>query len=155
MFPALIITTYLVSCIPQAPKTTPNNQTSLPPVVTPSLRSPKLPLKSGMSEVTLSQADNGKIITLKRGQILKLRLDENPTTGYRWSMSVPDSQVLQLNSDNFNQPSNAGIGAGGQRVFAFHANNPGKAKLQMKKLREWIGEQSTIEQFEVTVQVTE
>ncbi|MBE9228823.1 protease inhibitor I42 family protein [Phormidium sp. LEGE 05292] len=108
-----------------------------------------------MSEVNLTQVDNGKVITLKRGQILTLRLDENPTTGYRWSNPTFNAQVLQLNSDNFNLPSNSAIGGGGQRVFTFQANNSGQVRLQFKKLREWVGDSSTIEQFEVTIQVTE
>lgn len=47
------------------------------------------------------------------------------------------------------------MGGGGQRVFTFQANNPGQVKLQLKNLREWIGEESTIEQFQVSVQVSE
>lgn len=108
-----------------------------------------------MSEVTLSQADSGTVFTLKRGQTLILRLDENPTTGYRWSLPALDTEVLQFKSDDFNRVSNTGIGAGGQRVFTFQANNPGQVKLGLKNLREWVGEESTIKQFQVTVQVSE
>jgi inhibitor of cysteine peptidase len=152
---------YLVSCTLQSPDTTPNAQTPSLSVSTVqpkplSIQSSQSPLTSrSMSEMTLSQVDNGKIVALKRGQILMLHLDENPTTGYRWSKPTLDTQVLQLKSDNFNLPSNAGMGGGGQHVFTFQANNPGKVKLQLKNLREWTGDQSTIEQFEVTVQVIE
>ena len=152
---------YLVSCTLQSPGTTPNTQSpSLSvPTVQPkqlSTQSSQSPLPSrSMSEMTLSQVDNGKIVALKRGQILLLHLDENPTTGYRWSKPILDTQVLQLKSDNFNLPRNAGMGGGGQHVFTFQANNPGQVKLQLKNLREWAGEQSAIEQFEVTVQVIE
>jgi inhibitor of cysteine peptidase len=152
---------YLVSCTLQSPGTTPNTQTPSPSVPTvqpkpPSIQSSQSPFTSrSMSEVTLSQVDNGKVVALKRGQMLMLYLDENPTTGYRWSKPTLDTQVLQLKSDNFNLPSNAGMGGGGQHLFTFQANNPGQAKLQLKNLREWAGEQSPIEQFEVTVQVIE
>ncbi|MEG4008566.1 protease inhibitor I42 family protein [Microcoleus sp. Pol11C1] len=108
-----------------------------------------------MSELTLSQADSGTVLTLKRGQTLTLRLDENSTTGYRWSLSALDTEVLQLKSDDINLGSNLGMGGGGQRVFTFQANNPGRVKLQLKNLREWVGEESTIEEFQVTVQVSE
>jgi len=108
-----------------------------------------------MSEVTLSQADSGTVLTLKRGQTLILRLDENATTGYRWSLPALDGEVLQLKSDDFNLPSNTGIGGGGQRVFSFQANNPGQVQLQLKNWRESVGDESTIKQFQVTVQVSE
>lgn len=120
------------------------------------LHPPQSPHTSqSMSEVTLSQADSGTVLTLKRGQILILRLDENSTTGYRWSLPALDTEVLQLKSDDINLPSNTGIGGGGQRVFTFEANNPGQVKLQLKNLRDWVGDESTIEQFQVTVQVSE
>ncbi|WP_166481918.1 protease inhibitor I42 family protein [Scytonema sp. UIC 10036] len=108
-----------------------------------------------MSEVTLSSIDNGKTITLKRGQMLVIRLDENPTTGYRWSTPNLSTQVLQLKNDQFNQFSHGAIGSGGQRVFIFQANHPGQIKLQLKNWREWSGEESTIERFETTIQVVE
>lgn len=108
-----------------------------------------------MSEVTLSKLNNGQFVTLKRGQILILTLEENSTTGYRWSKPTLNTQVLQLKSDNFNLANNTGIGGGGQRVFTFQANNLGQVKLQLKNFREWTGEQSTVESFEVTVQVIE
>jgi inhibitor of cysteine peptidase len=108
-----------------------------------------------MSEVTLSQADSGTVLTLKRGQTLILCLDENSTTGYRWSLPALDTEVLELKSDEINLPSNPGIGSGSQRVFTFQANNPGRVKLQLKNLREWVGDESTIEEFQVSVQVSE
>ncbi|MBD2665315.1 hypothetical protein B6N60_00084 [Richelia sinica FACHB-800] len=106
-----------------------------------------------MSEVTLSQLNNGQVVTLKRGQILILSLEENSTTGYRWSKPTLNTQVLQLKTDELKLANNAGIGSGGQRVFTFQANNLGQVKLQLKNFREWTGEQSTIESFEVTVLV--
>ncbi len=155
MFSALLLSTYLVSCTFQSPKTNPNSQTTS--TVQPkrlSIRSAQSHPKSrAMSEVNLSKVNNGQVVALKRGQVLILHLDENPTTGYRWSKPTLDTQVLQLKSDNFHLPSNAGIGSSGQHVFTFQANNPGEVKLQLKNLREWSGEQSTIEQFEVTIQV--
>ena len=66
-----------------------------------------------------------------------------------------DTQVLQLKNDDFQLPSSAAIGGGGVRVFTFQAQKVGQVKLQLKNMREWESEQSAIEQFEVTVQVTE
>jgi hypothetical protein len=42
-----------------------------------------------------------------------------------------------------------------QRVFSFQANNPAQVQLQLKNWREWVGDESTIKQFQVTVQVSE
>jgi len=161
MLLALILSTYLVSCTPLSPSIAPNTRiTSLAQSAAQpkqqSIQQPQSPHTSqSMSEVTLSQADSGTVLTLKRGQTLILRLDENSTTGYRWSLPALDTEVLQFKSDDINLPSNTGIGGGGQRVFTFQANNPGRVKLQLKNLREWVGDESTIEEFQVSVQVSQ
>lgn len=108
-----------------------------------------------MSEVTLSQLNNGQVVTLKRGEILILSLEENSTTGYRWSKPILNTQVLQLKNDNLKLANNIGIGSSGQRVFTFQANNLGQMKLQLQNCREWTAEESTVESFEVTVRVIE
>lgn len=108
-----------------------------------------------MSDLTLSKANNGQVVVIKCGQKLILCLDENPTTGYRWSKPELNTQVLQLKSDSFKLTNNSGLGSAGQHIFTFQANNIGYAKLQLKNLREWMGEQSKLELFEVTVQVIE
>ncbi len=143
MLPILILSAYLVSCTPQIPAIAPNSNITSPSG------------SSTMSEVILSKVDNSKTITLRRGQMLILRLDENPTTGYRWSSPIMDEQVLQVKSDDLNLPSNTAIGGGGQRIFTFQANNLGQVKLQLKNWREWTGEQSIVDKFEVTIQVVE
>ncbi len=161
MFLALILSTYLVSFAPLSPNIALHTcTTSLPlSIAQPkqqSIQPPPSPHTSpSMSELTLSQADSGTVLTLKRGQTLILRLDENSTTGYRWLLSALDTEVLQVKSDDINLPSNSGIGGGGQRVFTFQANNPGRVKLQLKNLREWVGDESTIQEFQVSVQVSE
>jgi hypothetical protein len=40
-------------------------------------------------------------------------------------------------------------------VFTFQANNPGRVKLQLKNLREWVSFASTIDEFEVSVKVSQ
>jgi inhibitor of cysteine peptidase len=160
MFPAIVFSEFLVAWVLQSPdviletdaQPLPlNNQlTSL------SKQLSKLVLQlSCMSEVTLSTIDNGKIVSLKKGQMLVIRLDENPTTGYRWSTPTLNTQVLELKSDQFNQLGHGAIGGGGQRVFIFQANNVGQTKLQIQKRREWASEQSVIDQFEATIEVIE
>ena len=150
MLPALLVAINLVSCNGQG-----DRAISPPPAKSPILTKPSS-ITSSMSDINISKSDNGRVLTLKIGQTLRLSLAENPTTGYRWSkMTGLDTQVLQLKSDDFQLPSSAAIGGGGVRVFTFQAQKVGQVKLQLKNMREWESEQSAIEQFEVTVQVTE
>lgn len=106
-----------------------------------------------MSDITLTKADNGKTLTLKPGQTLTLRLPENPTTGYRWSISSLNVQVLQLTDDRFESSSSAAFGGGGQRVLTFQAQQPGQISLYLKNKREWEDAASALESFSVMIQV--
>ncbi len=106
-----------------------------------------------MSDITLTKADNGKTLTLKPGQTLILRLAENPTTGYRWSIPSLNAQVLQLTDDRFESSSSAAIGGGGQRVLTFQAQQPGQISLSLKSKREWEDQALALESFSVMIQV--
>ncbi|UIE36792.1 protease inhibitor I42 family protein [Leptodesmis sichuanensis] len=108
-----------------------------------------------MSDITLTNADNGKTLTLKPGQTLTLRLPENPTTGYRWSISSLNAQVLQLIDDRFESSSAAAIGGGGQRVLTFQAQQPGQISLSLNNRREWQDAASPLESFTVMIQVAQ
>ncbi len=107
-----------------------------------------------MSDITLTNADTGKTLTLKPGQTLILQLAENPSTGYRWSVPALNSQVLQLTADRFNPSGTVAIGSGGQRILTFHAQQPGQISLSLKNRREWEDEAAAVESFTVMVQVT-
>ncbi len=124
-------------------------------VAAPSSSPTAKPTAKLMSEITLSNADQGKTLTLKPGQKIILRLAENPTTGYRWSLPNLTSQVLQLTSDRFEQPNTPAMGTGGQRILTFQAHQVGQVNLTLKNRREWENEASAVESFQITIQVAE
>ena len=106
-----------------------------------------------MSNITLTEADKGKTIDVPQGTEVLIRLKENPTTGYRWAIDQNDDTVLPLQSSNFSSTPGAAVGAGGTRIFTFTAKQPGTAHLQLKLWREWLGDSSITERYDVTIQV--
>ena len=40
--------------------------------------------------LAVTDADNGKTVTITKGQGLLLKLQSNPTTGYKWAVSSTD-----------------------------------------------------------------
>ena len=113
-----------------------------------------------MSIVELSQADNGNLIELKRGQQLSIRLPENPTTGYRWEidsttvgLKEATQEIITFESSTFAPASSSGIGEGGERTFLFKVANVGKTQLQLKNWQPWEGEYSIIDRYNLTLQV--
>ena len=106
-----------------------------------------------VSNITLTEVDKGKTIDVHQGTEVLIRLKENPTTGYRWAIDQIDDTVLPLQSSNFSSTPSAGVGAGGTRIFTFTAKQPGTVHLQLKLWREWQGDSSIIERYDVTIQV--
>jgi inhibitor of cysteine peptidase len=169
MISTVFLLAFCAACSPNAPVNSP----APTPVITAATRSPKpspsaarlLPQKpvtsnpvtsnpvTSMSEITLSNADNGKTITLKPGQTLTLQLTENPTTGYRWSIVPFNDQLLKLSDDRFDLPNASGMGSGGQRILTFKATRTGQVNLTLNQKREW--EDSALESFNLTLEIRE
>jgi inhibitor of cysteine peptidase len=98
--------------------------------------------------------DKGRNVELRKGDTLVVRLPENPTTGYRWSVEE-DGTILQLQSTHFDLTEGAGVGAGGWRTLTFRAEAAGTSKVQLRMWEHWEGDASVTERYVVTVQVTD
>lgn len=105
-----------------------------------------------MKEVTVSEADHGRLIELAPDSRIAVRLLENPSTGYRWELESPEDAVLKLETATYQPPATSVPGAGGIRVFEFRAQFAGIALIRLRLRRPWESEHAhTI--FEVTVKV--
>lgn len=97
--------------------------------------------------MTLSEQDSGRSINVNLGSLLSIRLKENPTTGYRWT--VETSSGLEQVGDHFE--GGGAIGGAGVRLLQFRAIRAGSSELRMKNWQEWEGEASVISRFVVEV----
>jgi inhibitor of cysteine peptidase len=107
-----------------------------------------MPKRHDMLEV--NEAQNGSELEMRIGEPLQLRLQENPTTGYRWQVESSGGPVLEL-AEQFFEPAREGYGAGGVRRWVFRSAQEGVALLEMARRRSW--ERQAIETFKVTVRV--
>jgi inhibitor of cysteine peptidase len=98
--------------------------------------------------VELTEKDNGRTIEIAVGDLLIVRLNENPTTGYRWELV--NTKGLEVAGDRFESKGDA-IGAAGIRVFQFRANSLGRQELQLKNWRKWESDSSVIDHFDATI----
>jgi len=98
----------------------------------------------------LNNQDRGRTVEVEAQSLVIVRLDENPTTGYRWN--VETSGGLEMVGDSFERIGDA-IGAGGVRVFQFRASDTGSHELGIRKWRDWEGESSIIDRFYATILV--
>lgn len=100
----------------------------------------------------LTSADNGQTVTLHQGARGELRLPETPTSGYRWTLqSAPP--ILAISEAEFT-PRLTGLGGGGERRWLIQARTTGMGTLSLKRWRDWEGESSVMERYQVTFQIT-
>jgi inhibitor of cysteine peptidase len=98
----------------------------------------------------ITQADSSKKFDIRIGEIVKLRLHENPTTGYRWHLLASGEPTLQLIEESF-APSTGAVGAGGMRSWIFRAALAGTTRLELEQRRSW--QRQAIDKFNVIIGV--
>jgi inhibitor of cysteine peptidase len=101
----------------------------------------------------LASAQSGSRQTLAVGQLLKISLDSNPTTGYRWAVdgALPP-QLEQVGQSKYTAQSSA-IGAGGVEVWTFVGKSVGTGALKLKYWRSFEPTAAPVGTFEVGVEV--
>jgi inhibitor of cysteine peptidase len=101
--------------------------------------------------LTFTKADNGSTIPGKVGDLVALRLDENPTTGYQWKMTA--SAGLTAISSEYEGPteSPAPVGAGGVHVWSYQLQQTGTQTLD----GQYLGPDGTTigDEFKLTISV--
>jgi inhibitor of cysteine peptidase len=88
--------------------------------------------------ITLPETGGQAIVVL--GQEVALHLEANATTGYRWEVVQPVSDVvLVVDNGTYREPPDpdARVGAGGSTSFVFRAIRRGKAVLDLVYRRPW------------------
>jgi len=78
---------------------------------------------NSINEVKLDIGDSGSQVEVKKGQVLAISLESNPTTGYRWEvMKINETMLKQIGDPEF-KASQSGevVGGGGVEVLRFEA----------------------------------
>ena len=67
--------------------------------------------------IVVDQSYSGQTLDLPFGQVMELRLAENPTTGYRWTFLANGEPACVVLSDHFERPTGP-PGQGGEHTVA-------------------------------------
>ncbi|WP_422067214.1 protease inhibitor I42 family protein [Solirhodobacter olei] len=80
------------------------------------------------------------------GDAIAVRLEENPTTGYRWVVTAG----LAPSGDTFFS-GRGGIGSGGERILTFRVDRPMKTRVSAVLRREWETDAEPQARFDVII----
>jgi inhibitor of cysteine peptidase len=101
---------------------------------------------------TIDGGAAGTTVTIDDGQILRVELEGNPTTGYEWQVSAVDESVLRYVDSDFDPDSDA-EGSGGIVALDFEAVGPGATLLELIYHPSWEPPTAENERFSVTIRV--
>ena len=84
-----------------------------------------------------TQYDNGAVSPVHRGDIIAVRLPENPATWYTWN--ITHSQGLEILSDTYipSDPSGQVTGTGATRILTMRTQTTGPEYLTAISRRSW------------------
>ena len=106
------------------------------------------------TEVRLDANDNGRQIKVKKGQVLVVILESNPTTGYLWEVVECEQRILQQVGEAEFEPESDKIGAPGVATLRFKALNTGSTALRLIHHRPWEKDVDPLATFSLRVVVS-
>ncbi len=114
-----------------------------------------LPVISGkVATIKVDASADGTTQQLKKGEVLSITLESNPSTGYAWYATIADTSVaVQMGEPEYASPTESTtpvVGAAGTQTFMFQAIETGTTMITLDYKRAW----ETDVQPEQTVRLT-
>jgi len=95
----------------------------------------------------------GRTINLRVGDGVKLSLEENPTTGYRWEFLSRPEPACVIVADEYAANTNGLAGSGGVHNWDFRAVDKGTCAVSLSYQRPWEKDTAPAQMFTLTLVV--
>jgi predicted secreted protein len=105
-----------------------------------------------MKELLITEVDRGKTFEILLGNLIVIRLPENPTSGFIWKVAEINNQILSVQDSSYSISSSSGIGGGGAKTFVLATLTEGFTKVVLKLARDW-EPQTYADSFEVAIRI--
>jgi len=102
----------------------------------------------------LNESYNGYHMEMPIGEEFELRLPEDPTTGYQWSLRSSGEPVCMPLGNDFKTTSGQ-TGQGGNHYWHFQAAQAGNANIELVYQRPWEEDEKQGKRFSLHVRVPE
>jgi len=101
----------------------------------------------------VTDADKGSTVVLKTGDVLEVRLNSNPTTGYEWYVHPQSTPLLKPNGQSQTQSTQPGVGRPIVQIFKFATAGKGTGVLLLHYVRSWEAPDPNEEQYNLHVTI--
>lgn len=106
-----------------------------------------------MDEIVLTSDDNGCTISADIGDVVRIVLSENPTTGYTWEKDGQLSSQLKESASEQKKTHKKSLGGAGKRILSYTVIEKGTCTLSLKYWQPWSGEESVSERFKINFEI--
>ncbi len=111
----------------------------------------------GKTHVFTEQQSCPALLEMDRGQTLEVVLNENPSTGYVWSIVEQPKlfnveETYQSDQHRADKDAVPMVGVGGQKIYRFTATTAGEEQLHLKHVRSW--EKTSVSEWTCRVRVS-
>lgn len=108
----------------------------------------------GETHIFTGQQSCPTLLEMDRGQTLEVILDENPSTGYVWTVDknpelFKTEEIYEADQSKSEVPT---VGKGGQKIYRFTATQPGEELLHLKHVRAW--ENAPVDEWTCRVRIS-
>ena len=104
----------------------------------------------------LTYKDSGKTITLAKGQMLKIQLPANASTGNVWRKTVyNDSIISRIGKPNYMLSDDGAVGASGTLTIRYKAINTGTTDFFMEYGSRFDVNEPSLKEFTLSINVVE
>ena len=101
------------------------------------------------SVAIFDNSNDGETYPVQVGSEVRLKLIENPTTGYEWNLMVPDG--ISITGDEFEAPTTDLMGAPGTHIWTMKVGTAGTYTIEGKYVRSWETDADPAETFTLTL----
>lgn len=101
----------------------------------------------------ITEADAGRSIAARVGDLLEITLPGNQTTGFQWDVEDVNSTILQPSGEPEFEPPSSAVGRAGQISLRFAAVGAGQTELKLVYQRPFEKDVLPARTFEITVTV--
>jgi inhibitor of cysteine peptidase len=105
--------------------------------------------------LAIDEAQTGQTVDLAVGQVIELRLKENPTTGFQWQVRRDGAPNCRVVTDSREPGAATPLpGKGGTHIWRIEGARVGICEMELAYIRPWESDRPPGTTFTVRIRVT-